>query len=43
MQAPPFSLAWQYGGGVYIENGQVDFQSCNIYSNQAGVHVRTCP
>ena len=35
------SLAWQYGGGVYIEGGQVTFQSSNIYSNQAP--VRTCP
>ena len=35
------SLVWQYGGGVYISDGQVTFQSSNIYSNQAS--VRTCP
>ena len=34
-------LPWQGGGGVYIEGGQVTFQSSNIYENTAS--VRTCP
>ena len=34
------SLAWQYGGGVYIGGGTATFNSCEIYSNTAD--VRTC-
>ena len=34
------SLFWQGGGGVYITVGTVTLDSCNVYSNNAGVSAR---